>query len=83
MKLRPFALAAVAALLLVAHSAPLFAEEAKPDPKSLGFIKGFSWGWVGSRGEYAAPAAAESLQKLADTGTEWVCIAFAPNMTTY
>ncbi len=83
MKLRTFALAAVVVLLLVAHSASLFAEEAKLDPKSLGFIKGFSWGWVGSRGDYAAPAAAESLQKLADTGTEWVCIAFAPNMTTF
>ena len=83
MKLRPVALAAVVVMLLVARSTSLFAEEAKQDPKSLGFIKGFSWGWVGSRGEYAAPAAAESLQKLADTGTEWVCIAFAPNMKTY
>jgi hypothetical protein len=53
------------------------------DPKSLGFIKGFSWGWTGWRGSYAAPEAEESLEKLADTGTEWVCIAFAPNMKTF
>ena len=32
---------------------------------------------------YAAPEAAESMQKLADTGTEWICIAFAPNMKSY
>jgi hypothetical protein len=53
------------------------------DPASLGFIKGMTWGWVGSRGEYASPAAADSMQKLADTGTQWVCIAFAPNMKSY
>jgi len=83
MKLRPFALAAIAVPLVILHSATLLAEGAKQDPKSLGFIKGHSWGWAGSRGEYAAPAAAESLQKLADTGTEWVCFAFAPNMKSY
>ena len=44
------------------------------------FIKGYSWGWVGSRGEYAGDAAAESMRKLAETGTEWVCIAFGANM---
>lgn len=54
-----------------------------PDPVSLGSIKGYSWGWVGSRGEYVSPAAADSIQKLADTGTEWLCLAFAPNMKTY
>src|SRR3972149_9203704 len=52
-------------------------------PASLGFVKGCSWGWVGHRGEYTSPAAAESMRKLADTGTEWVCIAFAPAMRTY
>jgi hypothetical protein len=53
------------------------------DPTSLGFIKGFSWGWTGWRGSYAAPAAEVSMEKLADTGTEWICIAFAPNMKSY
>lgn len=59
------------------------AVETKHDPKSLGFIKGYSWGWTGWRGSYAAPEATESMQKLADTGTEWICIAFAPNMKSY
>lgn len=59
------------------------ADETKHDPQSLGFIKGYSWGWTGWRGSYAAPEAAESMQKLADTGTEWICIAFAPNMKSY
>lgn len=54
-----------------------------PDPASLGFIKGYSWGWVGSRGEYGSPAATDSMQKLADTGTSWLCLAFAPDMKTY
>src|SRR5262245_3905217 len=61
----------------------LRAAEPTHDPKSLGFIKGFSWGWTGWRGSYAAPEAAESMQKLSDTGTEWICIAFAPNMKSY
>jgi hypothetical protein len=53
------------------------------DPAALGFIKGMTWGWVGTRGEYASPAAADSMTKLADTGSQWVCIAFAPNMKSY
>jgi hypothetical protein len=72
-------------VLLIASvfaTASSFAAETR-DVASLGFIKGISWGWVGSRGEYAAPAAAKSMQKLADTGADWVCIAFAPNMRTY
>ena len=71
-----------ATTILALASTRLWAKEAK-DPKSLGFIKGISWGWVGSRGDYGSPAATESLQKLADTGSDWVCIAFAPNMKTY
>jgi hypothetical protein len=59
------------------------AEDTSHDPKSLGFIKGYSWGWTGWRGSYATHEAEESLEKLADTGTDWVCIAFAPNMASY
>ena len=44
------------------------------------FIKGYSWGWVGRRGDYASDAAADSMKKLADTGATWVCIAFATEM---
>jgi hypothetical protein len=46
------------------------------------FVKGISWGWVGSRGEYESPEAAESMKHLAETGAEWVCIAFSTTMTT-
>ncbi len=69
-------------LLTIVHPVALAAEPSH-DPAELGFIKGFSWGWIGSRGDYAAPAAARSLQKLADTGNEWVCIAFGGRMETY
>ena len=73
-------------LTLILAAAALFAADSKPatkDPASLGFIKGMTWGWVGSRGEYASPAAADSMKKLAETGSQWVCIAFAPNMKTF
>jgi hypothetical protein len=72
-------------LLIIATvltSGPLSADETR-DAASLGFIKGISWGWVGSRGEYATPAAAESMRRLADTDANWVCIAFAPDMRTF
>jgi hypothetical protein len=46
-------------------------------------VKGISWGWDGQRGSFDSPAAADSMQKLAATGAEWVCIAFAANMQSY
>lgn len=46
----------------------------------LPFFKGFSWGWVGSRGDYLGEAPAHSMKELADTGTEYVAIAFAAHM---
>jgi hypothetical protein len=82
MKHRSFAIGIVVAALSLAQVFNVLADP-QHDPKSLGFIKGFSWGWVGSRGDYGSPAADDSLEKLSDTGTEWVCIAFAPNMKTY
>jgi hypothetical protein len=84
MNTRPANLLSLLALLLA--STALWAAEPWPsakDPASLGFIKGMTWGWVGSRGDYASPAAADSMKKLAATGSRWVCIAFAPNMKTY
>ncbi len=77
-----FALGLLVALSLVSVPAAVAADGSQ-DPVELGFIKGFSWGWIGTRGEYASPAAAESLGKLADTGNQWVCIAFAGRMKTY
>jgi hypothetical protein len=45
-----------------------------------GFIKGHSWGWVGSRDQYLGDAPVESMKKMAETGANWVCIAFAGYM---
>ncbi len=52
------------------------------DAPRLGFVKGHSWGWVGSRGDYAGSEAAASMQRLAATGADCVCIAFATTMAT-
>lgn len=68
-------------LLALILSAAVASSVSGDDP--LGFVKGHSWGWVGSRGDYASPAAAESMRKLAETGADTVCIAFAPNLKTY
>ncbi len=48
----------------------------------VGFIKGFSWGWTGSRGEYLGERPERSLELLAATGTEWIALAFAAHMET-
>ena len=53
---------------------------ARPKPE---FVKGVSWGWVGSRGDYAGEAAARSIDELAATGAEWICIAFATTMPAF
>ena len=45
-----------------------------------GFIKGFSWGWMGWRGQYLGPGPADSMRKLADTGANWVCVSFGAEM---
>lgn len=47
-----------------------------------GFIKGYTWGWVGTRGQYTGPGAATSMKRLAETGAQWVCIAFGASMKT-
>jgi hypothetical protein len=44
------------------------------------FVKGYSWGWTGRRGEYSGPEADHSLERLAATGADSVCIAFATFM---
>jgi hypothetical protein len=45
-----------------------------------GFIKGFTWGWTGWRGQYLGDEPVESMKKLAQTKTEWVCISFGAEM---
>lgn len=50
---------------------------------TLGFIKGFSYGFMAKRGEYASGQALESLKKLRDTGTEWIALCLVVNQDTY
>jgi len=69
---------AASALCVLAVAASRLGSAAEPD--AIGFLKGHSWGWTGRRGEYASPAADESMRKLADTGADSVCIAFATTM---
>lgn len=72
-----------AALLLVLVSCyPQVTAKAAPSSDEIGFIKGMSWGWASSRGDCASPDAAESMRRLAETGAEWVCIAFDTTMNT-
>lgn len=40
----------------------------------VGYIKGFSYGFMATRGEYATQEAIDSLRKLRDTGTEWIAL---------
>jgi len=46
-------------------------------------IKGFTFGFDATRGNYRAPRAVESLKKLRETGSEWVCIAFYVHQEKY
>ena len=39
-------------------------------------IKGYTFGFDASKGDYQTKEALESLTKLRDTGTEWLCLAF-------
>ena len=73
------ALGALTILLL--PSAAFGQQAAKQEAKAaVPFVKGHSWGWAGGRGSYAAPEAADSMKKLAETGAEWVCIAYGAAM---
>ena len=47
------------------------------------FVKGFSWGWTGRRGQYEGSAPKESLQKLAATNANYICLAFGAEMETF
>ena len=58
------------------------AKDAQPPKSPIGFVKGYTWGWTGKRGHYEGPRAAESMKHLAETGAEWVTIAFAAEMQT-
>jgi len=41
------------------------------------FIKGFTYGWDGRRGDYRTPEAVSSMEKFRQAGNEWLCLAFS------
>jgi hypothetical protein len=49
---------------------------------AIGFVKGFSWGTFGRRGDYSGTEAAESMRRMAETGADFACIVFSMNMKT-
>jgi hypothetical protein len=69
--------------LLVLFAAVTMSADEFRKPQLPGFIKGYTWGWVGYRGQYEGPQAATSMKRLADTGAQWVCIAFGAGMKTF
>jgi len=46
-------------------------------------IKGFTYGFGARKGDYRSPEAIDSMEKLAATGSEWVCIAFTVHQKRY
>lgn len=40
------------------------------------FLKGMTYGWGSTRGEYRTAYAVESMRKLAETGSEWIALSF-------
>jgi hypothetical protein len=49
----------------------------------VGFIKGYTWGWNSSRGDYLLPVATESMRRLAETGTQWISLAYMCHMPAW
>lgn len=47
------------------------------------FVKGMTYGWDTSRGAYRTPEAVESLEKLSETGSEWIALSFFTYQETY
>lgn len=62
---------------------PLESQQQSDVISDVGFIKGFSWGWTGQRGQYTGPEPAMSMQKLAATNATWICLAFGAEMETF
>ncbi|MFC3341492.1 glycosyl hydrolase family 53 [Paenibacillus abyssi] len=40
------------------------------------FIRGMTWGWGSKRGDYRTEAAADSMRRLKETGSEWIALSF-------
>ncbi len=47
------------------------------------FVKGMTYGWNTSRGAYRTKEAIDSLQKLKETGSEWIALSFFALQDTY
>ena len=53
-------------------------------PRSpVGFIKGYSWGYNSGPGDYQTQAAEQSMAALADTGTQWITLAYMAHMPAW
>ncbi|TWU29252.1 glycoside hydrolase family 113 [Bythopirellula polymerisocia] len=70
-------------VILVLSGSMLVHAEGFQDSTSLGFVKGYTWGWDGRHGDYASPQAQDSMTKMADLGCNWICIAFGTSMSAY
>jgi hypothetical protein len=46
------------------------------------WVKGYSWGWPGYRGEYLGRAPERSMRELAATGTQWIALSLAAHVWT-
>jgi hypothetical protein len=62
------------------------ASAARPDPavpviqSPVGFIKGYTWGYNSTRGDYLGKPAEESMKALAETGVNWITLAYMAHM---
>ncbi|MBX7073321.1 MAG: hypothetical protein K1X71_09250 [Pirellulales bacterium] len=74
--------AAVLGGRLVAAQVAAGAADPPKNPQLPGFVKGYTWGWPGVRGDYLGAAPNESLRQLTATGTEWIALAFLGHMET-
>ncbi|WP_434810534.1 glycoside hydrolase family 113 [Microbacterium sp. bgisy189] len=47
-----------------------------------GPVCGMTWGWVGTRGEWATPAAADSMRLMSEHAVSWTAIAYSALQAT-
>lgn len=45
-------------------------------------VCGMTWGWVGTRGTWATPAASDSMARMAEHAVTWTAIAYAAEQAT-
>lgn len=45
-------------------------------------VCGMTWGWVGTRGTWATPRAADSMARMAETGANWTALAYSALQAT-